>query len=191
MCGCRPFEALSEIETSSRLVIDHGVIYLSTPVVAQGDTPDAYLTPLGFVLTEEYRCHNSFRGTHGLRAGYRQDQSRRDLVLQRGHFHDLLEASRRPRCGCVGAPRFGTGQGLKIGLPRRSDQTPAHSPVESDRFAGFSAPSASLAIDCRWRAMLLHGLGRIAQFVDQPATRLDHAGIRYASAAQCPRISCH
>ena len=34
------FEALSEIESSSRLIVDHGVIYLSTPLVAQGDTDD-------------------------------------------------------------------------------------------------------------------------------------------------------
>ncbi len=33
-------EALSEIESTSRLIVDHGVIYLSTPLVAQGDTAD-------------------------------------------------------------------------------------------------------------------------------------------------------
>jgi magnesium transporter len=45
-------KALGEIESSSRLTVDHDVIYLSIPAVAQGDTPDAYLTPTGFVLTE-------------------------------------------------------------------------------------------------------------------------------------------
>ena len=45
-------EALSEIESSSRLAVDHYVIYLSIPAVAQGDTPDAYLSPTGFILTK-------------------------------------------------------------------------------------------------------------------------------------------
>jgi len=44
-------EALSEIESSSRLIVDHGVIYLSTTLVAQGDTPDPFLTPVGFILS--------------------------------------------------------------------------------------------------------------------------------------------
>ena len=44
------FEALSEIESSSRLIVDHGVIYLSTPIVAQGDTADYHSSPAGFIL---------------------------------------------------------------------------------------------------------------------------------------------
>ena len=44
-------EALSEIESSSRLIVDHGVIALSTVLVAQGDTPDPFLTPVGFILS--------------------------------------------------------------------------------------------------------------------------------------------
>src|SRR3954451_24055511 len=44
-------EALSEIESSSRLVVDHGVIYLSMPLVAQGDTEDYHGSPAGFVLS--------------------------------------------------------------------------------------------------------------------------------------------
>jgi Mg2+ and Co2+ transporter CorA len=42
--------ALSEIETSSRLVVDWEVMYLSTPVVAQADSADAFLSPVGFVV---------------------------------------------------------------------------------------------------------------------------------------------
>jgi magnesium transporter len=47
-------EALRGIESSSRLAVDHEVIYLSIPAVAQGDTPDAYLSPTGFILTETF-----------------------------------------------------------------------------------------------------------------------------------------
>ena len=44
-------EALSEIESSSRLIDDHGVIYLSMPLVADGETPNSYVTPAGFILS--------------------------------------------------------------------------------------------------------------------------------------------
>jgi magnesium transporter len=43
-------EALSEIEASSRLVVEGGVLYLSTPMVARGDILDAYMSPIGFIL---------------------------------------------------------------------------------------------------------------------------------------------
>jgi magnesium transporter len=44
-------DALSEIEASSRLIVERGVIYVSMPLVAQGDTVDAYVSPAGFILT--------------------------------------------------------------------------------------------------------------------------------------------
>jgi magnesium transporter len=47
-------EALGEIESSSRLAVDHDVVYLSIPAVAQGDTPDAHLSPTGFILAEDF-----------------------------------------------------------------------------------------------------------------------------------------
>lgn len=45
-------DALSEIEASSRLIVEHGVLYLSTPAVAQGEFHQAYISPVGFVLTQ-------------------------------------------------------------------------------------------------------------------------------------------
>jgi magnesium transporter len=45
-------ESLSEIESSSRLSVDHETIYLSVPAVVQGDSADAYLSPVGFILTQ-------------------------------------------------------------------------------------------------------------------------------------------
>jgi magnesium transporter len=44
-------EALSEIESSSRLIFEHETIYLSTPVVAHADTADPFLSSLGLILT--------------------------------------------------------------------------------------------------------------------------------------------
>jgi magnesium transporter len=46
-------EALNEIESSSRLIVERGTIYLSTPVVARADTDDGFLSPLGLILTQQ------------------------------------------------------------------------------------------------------------------------------------------
>jgi magnesium transporter len=43
--------ALSEIEASSRLRLDHHVLYLSSPVVTLDASGEAHLTPVGFVIT--------------------------------------------------------------------------------------------------------------------------------------------
>lgn len=44
-------EALSEIEASSRLIAEHGVLYLSTPAVTKGELESTEVSPVGFVLT--------------------------------------------------------------------------------------------------------------------------------------------
>lgn len=44
-------QALSEIESTSRLIVEDGTIYLSTPLVAHGDTADPHLTPVGFIIS--------------------------------------------------------------------------------------------------------------------------------------------
>ena len=46
-------EDLSEIETSSRLRAQHGVLYLSTPLVYRANADDPRTTPVGFVLGPE------------------------------------------------------------------------------------------------------------------------------------------
>jgi magnesium transporter len=47
-------EDLSEIETSSRLSEDDGILYLSMPIVARADEVDEAPSPLGFVLSKDY-----------------------------------------------------------------------------------------------------------------------------------------
>jgi magnesium transporter len=44
-------DALSEIEASSRLIVQHGILYLSTPMVAKGEADSTEISPAGFVLT--------------------------------------------------------------------------------------------------------------------------------------------
>src|SRR3954471_19400676 len=45
------FEDLSEIESSSRIYMMNGALYLSTPLVSRADSGEPVTTPLGFVLT--------------------------------------------------------------------------------------------------------------------------------------------
>src|SRR3954465_13345816 len=45
------FQDLSEIETSSRLRVEGQRIFLSSPLIAGSDTPEPYLTPVGFLLS--------------------------------------------------------------------------------------------------------------------------------------------
>ena len=44
-------EALSEIETSSRLRVSGQHLALSTPILSKADTPEPELTPMGFLVT--------------------------------------------------------------------------------------------------------------------------------------------
>jgi magnesium transporter len=44
-------DALSEIESSSRLISEGEAIYLSMPLVARSNTPDPYVSPVGLILT--------------------------------------------------------------------------------------------------------------------------------------------
>ncbi|HTV44296.1 MAG TPA: magnesium transporter CorA family protein [Stellaceae bacterium] len=47
------FDALSEIESSSRLRTSNGALYLSTPLTYRSDSDQPWSTPVGFVLTRE------------------------------------------------------------------------------------------------------------------------------------------
>src|SRR5580765_8163297 len=47
------YDDLSEIETSSRLRAQHGVLYLSAPLVHRANADDPQTTPVGFVLGQE------------------------------------------------------------------------------------------------------------------------------------------
>jgi magnesium transporter len=85
-------DALSEIESSSRLLVDSGILYLSTPLVAQGETDDAFLSPAGFILAEGLLVTVRFAALPTFDAV--ADQVRHDEALRSGSaiFTALLEA---------------------------------------------------------------------------------------------------
>jgi magnesium transporter len=85
-------EALSEIEASSRLIVERGVLYLSTPIVARGDTEDARLTPAGFILSPKLLVtvrHAELLPFHTVAEQVRTDEG---LASSLGVFTALLEA---------------------------------------------------------------------------------------------------
>src|SRR3954468_17903769 len=85
-------EALSEIEATSRLIVERGVLYLSTPMVAHSDTPEAYLSPAGFVLSPKLLV--TIRYTHLSTFEAVAERVRHDETLASsiGVFTALLEA---------------------------------------------------------------------------------------------------
>jgi magnesium transporter len=85
-------EALSEIESSSRLIADHGVIYLSTPLVAQGDTADYYLSPAGFILAKSLLVTVRFAALSTFDAVAKKVHDDETLRSSAGVFTCLMEA---------------------------------------------------------------------------------------------------
>jgi magnesium transporter len=85
-------ENLSEIESSSRLIADRGILYLSTPVVAQADSADAFISPVGFILTKEVLVTVRFADLTAFNVV--SDKIARDQTLRSstGVFTALLEA---------------------------------------------------------------------------------------------------
>ena len=85
-------EMMSEIETSSRLAVDHGVAYLSIPAVAEGDTADAYLSPTGFILTDSVLVTIRFASLPTFDAITKQVGQDETLQSSAAVFTALLEA---------------------------------------------------------------------------------------------------
>ncbi len=85
-------EALSEIEATSRLYVDHGVIYLSTPILAQSDTPEAFLSPVGFILSPTVLVTVRFAELSTFEHVADQVRDDASLATNIGVFTALLEA---------------------------------------------------------------------------------------------------
>src|SRR5438045_6767323 len=57
------YEALSEIESSSRLRAVNGALFLSAPLVYRSDADDPQATPVGFILTQAHFSTARFETT--------------------------------------------------------------------------------------------------------------------------------
>jgi magnesium transporter len=157
-------DALSEIESSSRLIVEQGVIYLSTPVVAQADTADAFLSPLGLILTEHVLVTVRFENFSVI--GKVAERVRTDETLRSstGAFTTLLEALVDRGADVLerlGADLDKVSRAIFRGDPSKREHT-VRSNVTLRRIlseVGATGERLSLARD------VLLGLSRIAPFV--------------------------
>jgi magnesium transporter len=85
-------QALSEIEASSRLQVNRGVIYLSTPILARSDTPEAFLSPVGFILSPTVLVTVRFTRLSSFDQVAEQIHHDPSLATNVGVFVALLEA---------------------------------------------------------------------------------------------------
>ena len=157
-------ETLREIESSSRLAIDHEVIYLSIPAVAQGDTPDAHLSPTGFILTEKLLITVRFAPLatfDTVTARVKEDKALRSATAI---FAALLEAT--VDRGADVLERLGAEIDKVSRLVFRGDPTRPRRFVRSNNMlrraltaVGTTGDRLALARDA------LYGVGRVAPFV--------------------------
>jgi magnesium transporter len=85
-------DSLREIESSSRLVADGEVLYLSMPIISRGDGPKPTLSPLGLVLSPRYLLTVRFAPIGSIDSFATQFGAREDTSCSFGAFVGLLEA---------------------------------------------------------------------------------------------------
>jgi magnesium transporter len=157
-------DALSEIEASSRLIVDKTFIALSTTFVAQGDTTDPYLTPGGFILSPDLLVTVRFADLAAFRTvadGVNKDETIRSGA---GVFTCLLEAF--VDRGADVLERLGSDLDLISKAVFRGDPKRKHLTVRSNRALRRALLSIGTIGDrlSQARAVLL-GIDRIVPFV--------------------------
>jgi magnesium transporter len=157
-------EALSEIESSSRTAVDHEIVYLSVPAVAQGDTADAYLSPTGFILTKSELITVRFASLSTFDAVVEQVRQDKTLRSAAAIFTALLEAT--VDRGADVLERLGAELGKVSKSVFRGDPSRPKHTVRSNNAlrraltaVGTTGDRLALARDA------LLGVGRIAPFV--------------------------
>ncbi len=85
-------EALSEIESSSRLIVDRDVVYLSAWVVSGSDSSDPILFPAGFILSEKLLVTIRFTELSAFAAVAKRVHDDKTIYSSAGAFIALMEA---------------------------------------------------------------------------------------------------
>ena len=157
-------DTLREIESSSRLAVDRETISLSTPVVAQGDGPDAFLSPVGFILTKTFVVTIRFAELTTFDSVAERVRRDEELRSSAGVFIALMEAF--VDRGADVLERLGSDLDKVSRSIFRGDVSNRKHTVRSNKSlrrvlsrVGATGDRLSLARDA------LLGLGRIAQFV--------------------------
>jgi magnesium transporter len=159
-------QSLSEIEASSRLIFDHGVLYLSSPSVRLDEEKEAHLTPVGFIIGPQVLVTIHFWPLPTFDAVSKRVQSDSDLQNGMCVFTSLLEAI--VDRGADVLEQLGTTADKLSRSVFRGGLVHSKRPVRSSRKmrealanVGELADSLALARD------VLLNVGRVAAFADE------------------------
>jgi len=156
-------ESLSEIEASSRLKLDHHVLYLSSPAVRLDELGEAHLTPVGFVINANVLVTVRFFASPFFDSV--ADRIETDDSLQNGMcvFTSLLEAM--VDRGADVLEHLGT---TADGLSRsvfKGGLTQSKGPVRSTRKLREALANVGVLADRLAKARdVLLGVGRVASY---------------------------
>jgi magnesium transporter len=84
---------LEEIESSSRLRVDHGVLYLSMPIAVYGDDGEPVPAPVGFVLSPKLLVTIRYSEPHAFKVTRSRLEKRGGDIASAEAFTALLEAT--------------------------------------------------------------------------------------------------
>lgn len=159
-------KSLSAIEASSRLVFDHGVLYLSSPSVRLDEEKDAHLTPVGFIIGPQVLVTIHFWPLPTFHTVATRVESDSDLQNGMCVFTSLLEAI--VDRGADVLEELGTTADTLSRSVFRGGLVQSKRPVRSSRKmrealanVGELADSLALARD------VLLNVGRVASFADE------------------------
>jgi magnesium transporter len=156
-------DALSEIEASSRLIVERGVLYLSTPVVAGAGTSNPHLSPAGFILGPKLLVTVRYAKLPPFDAVAETIRADETLASSTGVFVALLEAM--VDRGADVLEHLGAEiDRISRSVFRGDPSDPSHAVRSTDRLRKIlSALGASGDRVSQARDVLL-GIGRIATF---------------------------
>ena len=159
-------KSLSAIEASSRLISDHGVLYLSSPSVRLDEEKEAQLTPIGFVVGPQVLVTIHFWPLPTFDGMAKRVESDSDLQNGMCVFTSLLEAM--VDRGADVLEQLGTTADTLSRSVFRGGLLQSKRPVRSSRKmrealgnVGELADSLAMARD------VLLNVGRIATFADE------------------------
>ncbi len=156
-------EALSEIEATSRLIVEHGTLYLSAPIVSRGDLLDTHLTPIGFVVNPQLLVTVRYTELPTFDAVAKLVHEDEALASSFGVFVALLEAIVDK--GADVLEHLGTAiDGISKSV-FKSQQSASNSPAKSNARLREALSSIGAHADRLAQARdVLLGVGRIASF---------------------------
>ena len=163
-------EALSEIEATSRLIVERGVLYLSMPLLARASGTEFVLSPVGFVLGPRVLVTVRFAALPAFDTVAEQVRGDETLASGVGVFTALLETV--VDRGADVLERLGAELDRVSRSVFRGDSTdPRHEVRKSASLRALLSTVGNVGDRASQARDILLGAGRIAAFVDDLGTK--------------------